>query len=278
MLQENGGRWPVVNEELGRIPELERELRASKERVAKLEKESQEQREATRQTVAAMNEKLDLWETRLQEQGMPQSGQTPWGIKLRRLQVWVQALNGGIPPSIDPVGCTNPITGLEKSQRKLSQQQERLQSELETLLTQPTQTQAGRSANEDAQSIFQALDPIQSNWLQSSRNQSNGVQSNRIHSSRNQSDPIQSTPMDSNLMESHSMGSNPMELNHISFNRDGPNAMPSNPIQSSPRDSNPMPSNGLSAGRLNGNPASTSPIDQLNPTGTQAHPVLLVQD
>ena len=57
---------------LGKIPELERELRASKERIAKLERESEEQREATRHTVTKMNEKLVLMETRLHEAGVSQ--------------------------------------------------------------------------------------------------------------------------------------------------------------------------------------------------------------
>ena len=49
-----GRTWPVVHEKLEKIPELERELRASKERIEKLEQEAREQREATRLT----NQKL----------------------------------------------------------------------------------------------------------------------------------------------------------------------------------------------------------------------------
>ena len=50
-----GRKWPVAHEKLEKIPELERELRASLERIEHWQ-ESREQREATRLTVQKTNE------------------------------------------------------------------------------------------------------------------------------------------------------------------------------------------------------------------------------
>ena len=279
----SGRKWPVVHEQLQKFPELEREVRAQKERTDGLERKLQEGNVPAQIDSQKLMEKVVIMERRLQEAGLSteQLGQHALIREIHRLQLWVQSMNGGYSSNIHPQDWTNPVTVLENRCTQLQTQYESLRGDLNRALNRAQNT-SGQNTDPDFglfdQSNRTQFDQVQSNRTQFDQVQSNRTQSDQVQPSRTQFDPISSnrTQLQSQSMDSNPFGSNPIDANpmgsdQISFNRDGPNTMPSNPIQSNAMDSNQMPSGGLSAGRLNPNPASTSPFDQLNPLRTQSN-------
>ena len=283
----SGQKLPQFNEQLDRIPKFERELQASNERIALLERKLLEKDQSPSNASQPMMEKVALIEKRLKDAGLAtdQSGQSELVREIQRLQLWVQSLNGGWSSDITPDKWTNPLPELERRCERLQIQQENLESEFRRVQsdrTQSTQIQSDRTQSSRVQFDRTQSNQFQSNQTQLDHHQSKGNQSN-------------SNPKDSNLFGSNPMSSNPMELDQISFNFDGPNSMPSNPVPTNTADSSQMPSNGLSAARLNPgsdsmpssglsaarlNPgsASTSPFDQLDPLRTQSDQGLSPQD
>ena len=246
--------------QLEKIPELERELRASNQKIAALEQKLAERDGSPRASSQQLVEKVALMEKRLKEAGLSteQSGQHELVRETQRLQLWIQSLNGGWSSNITPGTWTNPIPALEKRCTQLQAQYERVQADIQRV--QSTHTQ---------------IDPVQSTRTQFDQVQSNRTQFDQVQSDRSQ---LQSNPRGSNLFGSNSTNSNPMGSDQISFNRDGFNSMPSNQMQSNTTDSSQMPSSGLSAARLNPDPASTSPFDQLDPLRTQSNSGLSPRD
>ena len=264
-------KWPNVHEQLEKIPKLERELRASNQKIATLERRLAERDGSPRGSSQQLVEKVALMEKRLKEAGLSteQSGQHELIREIQRIQVWIQSLNGGWSSNAPPEKWTNPIPILEKRCTQLQAQYGQVQAEIQR--AQSTRTQ---------------LDPIQSDRAQFDRVQPNRTQFDQVQSNGSQ---FHSNPRGSNPFGSNSMSSNPMGLDQVSFNRDGFNAGSSNPNQSNttdsnqmppdglsaarlnPDQSNQMPSNGPSAARLNSDPASASPFDQLDPLRTQSN-------
>ena len=251
-------KWPSVHEQLQKIPELERELRASDQKIANLERKLAERDGSPRANSSQLVEKVALMEKRLKEAGVSteQSGEHELVKEIHRIQVWIQSLNGGWSSNTPPKDWKNPIPILENQCVQLQAQYEQVQAEIQR-----------QAENQRIQFIRTQSSPVQSTRTQSVPIQSNGSQSK---SHPMDSNPFGLNPMDSNQIGSIPMSSNSVGLDQISFNRDGFNAGSSNPNQSNTTDSSQMPSSGLSAARLNPDPASTSPFDQLDPLRT--HP------
>ena len=63
-------KWPSVHEQLQKIPELERELRASNQKIANLERKLAERDGSPRANSQQSMEKVALMEKRLKEAGI----------------------------------------------------------------------------------------------------------------------------------------------------------------------------------------------------------------
>ena len=243
---------------------MERELRASNQRIAALERKLTERDNFPSSPIILpqqLVEKIgDNGETA--EGGRistEQAGQHELVREIHRIQAWIYSLNGGWSANSPPENWKNPIPILENRCMELQAQYEKVQAEIQR---------------------------VQSTWTQSSPVQSTRTQSVPSQSNPSQLDPIQSNGNQSNPIGSMPMSSNSISLDQISFNHDGFNAGSSNPKQSNttdsgqmpsdglsaarlnPDQSNRMPSNGLSVSRLNPGSASTSPFDQLDPLRT----------
>ena len=267
-------KWPQFNKQLEGIPKLERELRASNERIESLERKLLERDHSPQNASQPLMEKVALIEKRLKEAGLAteQSGQSELVREIQRLQLWVQSLNGGWSSNITPDTWTNPLPGLERRCERLQIQQEKLESEfrraqsdrtqsnpVQSDRTQFNQVQSDRTQSSRVQFDRAQSNPVQSSWTQLDHPQSNG---NQLNSHSMDSNLFGSNPRDSHPLRSNPMSSNPVGLDQISFNLDGPNSMPSNPVPSNTADSSQMPSSGLSAARLN--PGSASPAHSIN--------------
>ena len=86
-------KWPNVHEQLQKIPELERELRASNQKIANLERKLAERDGSPRATSQQLVEKVALMkEAALSTE---QSGQHELIKEIHRIQIWIQSINGG---------------------------------------------------------------------------------------------------------------------------------------------------------------------------------------
>ena len=230
-------KWPAIHEQLQKIPELERELRASKEKIEALERKLVERDGSPRANSQQLVEKVALMDKRLKEGGLSteQSGHHELIREIHRLQLWIQSLNGGWVSNAHPETWTSPTPALEKRCTQLQAQYERAQAELQRVQFNRTQFNPVQSNRTQFDSV--QFDRTQLDSVQSIRTQSNQVQSNRTQFDQVQSDRSQlhSQSMDSSPFGSNPTDSNPMGSDQISFNRDGLNAMPSNPVQSNAR-------------------------------------------
>ena len=110
-------KWPQFNEQLEGIPKLERELRASNERIELLERKLLERDHSPRNASQPLMEKVALIEKRLKEAGLAteHSGQPELVREIQRLQLWVQSLNGGWSSNIRPDTWTESASRIGKA-------------------------------------------------------------------------------------------------------------------------------------------------------------------
>ena len=203
-------KWQSVHEQLQKIPELERELRASNQKIANLERKLSERDGSPRANVQQLVEKMALMEKRLKEAGISteQLGQHELIREIHRIQVWIQSLNGGWSPNtIHPDAWTNPVTALEKRCIQLQAQYEGLALFFRFYRPKFRDRLNFRESNplglNPVQSIriglnqFQ-LNPIQVNWINPSPMEFNPspIQWTPIHL-----DPIQWTPIHSDPIQ-----------------------------------------------------------------------------
>ena len=89
---ENG---KVSHEQLQKIPELERKLRASNQKIANLERKLTERDGSPRANSQQLVEKVALMEKRLKEAGISteQLGQHELVREIHRIQVWIQSIS-----------------------------------------------------------------------------------------------------------------------------------------------------------------------------------------
>ena len=111
-------KWQNVHEQLQKIPELERELRASNQRIAALERKLTERDNSPsspRVLPQQLVEKLAIMEKRLKEAGISteQVGQHELVREIHRIQAWIYSLNGGWFANSPPENWKNPIPILE---------------------------------------------------------------------------------------------------------------------------------------------------------------------
>ena len=206
---------------------MERELRASNQKVANLERKLAERDGSPSATSQQLVEKVALMEKRLKEAGISteQLGQHELVREIHRIQVWIQSLNGGWSSNTPPDDLKNPIPILENRCIQLKAQYEQVQAEIQRH-AEAQRVQSTRTQSSSTHSIRNQSVPNQSNPSQLDQFQSNGNQSK---SNPMDSNPFGSNPMDSNQVGSVPMSSNSIGLDQISFNRDGFNAGSSNP-------------------------------------------------
>ena len=182
-----------ASEQLQKIPELERELRASNQRIANLERKLTERdgspsspRTHSQQSV----EKVALMEKRLKEAGISteQLGQRELVKEIHRIQVWIHSLNGGWSSNTPPDKWQSPIPILENRCIELQAQYEKVQAEIQRV--QSTRTQSNPVQSNRTQSV-----PIQSNPSQLDPFQSNGNQFRSIQWTPIHLDLFQGTPL-----------------------------------------------------------------------------------
>ena len=144
-------KWQSVHEQLQKIPELERELRASNQRIAILERKLTERDNSP-------GSPLMLMEKRLKEAGISTEhvGQHELVKEIHRIQVWIHSLNGGWSANTPPENWKNPIPILENRCTELQAQYERVQAEIQRV--QPLGLNPASSIHSDSISF----NPIQS--------------------------------------------------------------------------------------------------------------------
>ena len=160
-------KWQSVHEQLQKIPELERELRASNQKIANLERKLTERDGSPRANSQKLAEKVALMEKRLKEAGISeQLGQHELVRQIHRIQVWVQSLNGGWSSNTPPDDWKNPIPILENRCIELQAQYEQVQAEIQRVQSTRTQSspvQSIRTQSIPVHSNPSQLDPLQSN-------------------------------------------------------------------------------------------------------------------
>ena len=160
-------KWQSVHEQLQKIPELERELRASNQRIANLERKLTEQDNfpsSPRTHSQQLVEKVALMEKRLKEAGISteQLGQHELVKEIHRIQFWIHSLNGGWS-NTPPENWKNPIPILENRCIELQAQYEKVQAEIQRV--QSTRTQSSPFQSTRTQSVPIQSNPIQVNWI-----------------------------------------------------------------------------------------------------------------
>ena len=146
------------HEQLQKIPELERELRASNQKIANLERKLTERDASPRANSQQSVEKVASMEKRLKETGISteQLGQHELVREIHRIQVGIQSLNGGWSSNIPPDDWKNPIPILENRCMELQAQHEQVQAKLQRV-------QSTRTQSSPVQSIRPQSIPIHSN-------------------------------------------------------------------------------------------------------------------
>ena len=94
-----GRRVQLANENLHKIPDMQRELRMAREKIVQLEMESVERKEFVSRSFTQVREQLERLEGKTNQPGSSQTGpaisQQELIKEIQRLQAWVQALSRG---------------------------------------------------------------------------------------------------------------------------------------------------------------------------------------
>ena len=158
-----------VHEQLQKIPELERELRASNQKIANLERKLAERDGSPKINSQQSVEKVALMEKRLKEAGISteQVGQHELIREIHRIQVWIQSLNGGWSPNATHSDTwANPLAVLEQRCTQLQAQYEQVQAEIQRRLNSRESNPLGLNPvqfNLLGLNQFR-INPIQVNW------------------------------------------------------------------------------------------------------------------
>ena len=123
-----------AQEGANKVPELEREVKFAKERIEKLELRGVQAAEMHQQSMNQLGERLARLETQPQSLSqLPVSGNSAvdplreeHGRRIQKLQIWVQALNGGTSALVHPRNWENPVLGIQAEQRTQNSQWEEL--------------------------------------------------------------------------------------------------------------------------------------------------------
>ena len=192
-------KWQNVHEQLQKIPELERELRASNQRIAALERKLTERDNSPsspRIQPQQLVEKLAIMEKRLKEAGISteQEGQHELVREIHRIQAWIYSLNGGWSANSPPeIG--------------------RIRFLLWKIVVWNYRHSTRRYRPKFRESNPLGLNPVQFNPLGLNQFQSNPVQVNWINFSQresiqSQSNGFQSNWINANWFQFHWIGSN----------------------------------------------------------------------